>query len=275
MSTAPIEPKDATPALISRRKALCAAGAALTLPLLGCSGSSGSDSTSSATDSGDSDSDSSGSDTSGDSSTTTESGSCVIIPEETAGPYPLLAILTNSSIVRQDITENKEGVPLTLVLKLQDVDNQCVAISGAAVYVWHCDKDGEYSGYNSEQNGGDHSGETWLRGVQVSDSEGQVIFYTIYPGWYTGRITHIHFQIYLNDNLTVTATATSQLGFDQDITEAVYDSELYAEHGQNTSVTSFSEDNVFSDGTDYQIATVEGDVEDGYTATLVVGIASS
>jgi len=249
---------------ISRRQALCAAGAALAVPLLGYgrNGDAGQAANAATAASADARGGSRG------------IGSCTLIPEETEGPYPLLAILSNSSIVRQDITENKEGVPLTLVLKLQDVDNQCTPISGAAVYVWHCDKDGAYSGYNSEQNGGDHSGETWLRGVQVSDAEGQVIFYTIYPGWYTGRITHIHFQIYLNDNLSVNATATSQLGFPQRITKTVYASDLYAEHGQNTSVTSFSEDNVFSDGVRYQMAAMEGNVSDGYTATLEVGIAA-
>jgi len=247
---------------MSRRQALYAAGAALTVPLLGYGRGSGMGQPG-------------GGAPPGGGGGQEETGSCVIIPQETEGPYPLLAILTNSSIVRQDITENKTGVPLTLVLKLQDVSNQCAAISGAAVYVWHCDKDGAYSGYNSAQNGGDHSGETFLRGVQVSDSAGEVIFYTIYPGWYTGRITHIHFQIYLNDNLNVTATATSQLGFPQDITQTVYASSLYSAHGQNTSVSSFSEDNVFSDGTTYQIASVEGSVNDGYTATLVVGVAGS
>jgi hypothetical protein len=82
-------------------------------------------------------------------------------------------------------------------------------------------------------------------------------------------------SIHLNDNLNVTATATSQLAFPQAITQAVYASSLYAARGQNTSVTSFSQDNVFSDGTTYQMATVTGDVNSGYVASLVVGIAAS
>jgi protocatechuate 3,4-dioxygenase beta subunit len=104
------------------------------------------------------------------------------------------------------------------------------------------------------------------------DSNGEVTFTTIYPGWYSGRITHIHFQVYLNDNLNVTATATSQLAFPQAITQAVYNSTLYAARGQNTSVTNFSSDNVFSDGVTYQLATVTGSVASGYVATLTVGI---
>jgi hypothetical protein len=84
----------------------------------------------------------------------------------------------------------------------------------------------------------------------------------------------VHFQAYLADNLTVAATATSQIAFPQDVTTTVYASSLYAARGQNTSVTSFSADNVFADGTTYQMATVTGDVASGYTATLIVGIAS-
>lgn len=196
---------------------------------------------------------------------------CVLIAEETAGPYPLLAILSNTAIVRQDITEDRSGVPLTLVLKFVDVNNYCAPISGAAIYVWHCDKDGSYSGYSSSQNG-DYSGASFLRGVQQTDSDGQAVFFSIYPGWYSGRITHIHFQVYLNNNLSVTATATSQLGFPQDVTQAVYGSELYAARGQNTSVSTFDDDNVFGDGVSTQLASVTGSVAEGYVASLVVGI---
>jgi protocatechuate 3,4-dioxygenase beta subunit len=201
----------------------------------------------------------------------TAAGSCTLIPTETEGPYPLLAILGNSAMVRRDITEGKTGVPLTLVLNLRNAGSTCAPISNAAVYVWHCDKDGGYSGYSSNANG-NHQGETFLRGIQVSDSAGRVTFTTIFPGWYAGRITHIHFQVYLNDNLRVTATATSQLGFPQSVTEAVYASSLYSTRGQNSSVRSFAADNVFGDGTEYQIASVTGDVNSGFVATLDVGI---
>jgi protocatechuate 3,4-dioxygenase beta subunit len=197
-----------------------------------------------------------------------------LIPNETEGPYPLLSVLSNAAIVRRDITEGKAGIPLTLTLKLVSVGNSCGPITGAAVYIWHCDKDGQYSGYASGANGS-HAGETFLRGIQVTDSVGQVTFTTIYPGWYAGRITHIHVQVYLHDNLKVTATATTQLAFPQDVTTAVYNSPLYAARGQNTSVTSFAQDNVFSDGTAYQMVTIAGDTASGYAASLTVGIAAS
>ncbi len=200
---------------------------------------------------------------------TAASTSCHLIPSETDGPYPLYAVLSNSAMIRSSIAETKTGVPLTIELTLVQANGACAVIPNAYVYIWHCDKEGEYSGYSSSQNGS-HAGETYCRGIQKSDSSGKVTFTTIFPGWYTGRITHVHLQVYLT-SLTSTVTATSQFGFPQTITQTVYASSLYT-HGQNTSVTSFANDGVFSDGTTYQIATVTGSVSAGYSASLVVGI---
>lgn len=198
---------------------------------------------------------------------------CVLVPTETAGPYPLPEALGLVALVRSDIREGRAGVPLTLVINLVNVNSGCDPIVGAAVYVWHCDKDGSYSGYNTGTNG-NHVGETFLRGTQLTDAGGQVVFTTIYPGWYQGRITHIHFQVFLNNNRAVPATATSQIAFPQGITTAVYNSPLYAARGQNSSVAGFAADNVFADGTEFQLATVTGDVTNGYTAALTVGVAA-
>ncbi len=198
---------------------------------------------------------------------------CSLIPSETEGPYPLSTVLSNSGIVRSDITEDRTGVPLTLVLKLVNINNACAPISNAAVYAWHCDKDGVYSGYANQSGGVNAVGKIFLRGVQVTGSNGQAVFSTIYPGWYNGRITHIHFQAYLNNALGGRATVTSQVAFPLDVTTAVYGSSLYAARGQNTSVTSFGADNVFSDGVSFQLANVAGSTSTGYVATLIVGIA--
>ncbi|WP_085317233.1 cadherin-like beta sandwich domain-containing protein [Derxia lacustris] len=203
---------------------------------------------------------------------TTTASSCALIPTETQGPYPLLAILSNSAIVRSDITESKTGVPLTLRITLENVNNNCAPLSNVAVYIWHCDKDGVYSGY-AQTSGSNTVGQTFLRGVQTTDSNGQVEFTTIYPGWYAGRITHIHMQAYLAGNLGGTAVVTTQFAFPLDITAAVYASTLYASHGQNTSVTSFAADNVFSDGTTREMLTLSGDVTSGFVATITAGIA--
>lgn len=195
---------------------------------------------------------------------------CVLIPSETQGPFPLLSVLSQSGIVRNNITEGKTGVPLTVVLNLQNVGDSCGPIANAAVYIWHTDKDGSYSGYSGGGNG-NHTGETFCRGVQISDANGRATFTTIYPGWYAGRITHIHFQVYLNGTSNL-VTATSQIALPLDVNQTVYNSPLYAGKGQNTSVTSFAQDGIFRDGTAYQLATVTGSVASGYTATLNVGI---
>jgi protocatechuate 3,4-dioxygenase beta subunit len=238
--------------LVSRRRALGLFGAAATL--VGCSGGSSSSATSAATSS---------------NGGTSGSASCVLTPQETAGPYPLFSdIASASTYMREDITEGRTGVPLQLLLTFINVSDSCAPITDALIYTWHCDKDGVYSGYS--QPGGNTLGETFCRGVQMTDSIGLVRFTTIYPGWYSGRITHVHFRAYLGNSLQ----ATSQLAFPQDITQAVYASSSYAARGQNTSVTSFSADNVFSDGEQYQLCTLTQNASTrGYDAALTVGIA--
>jgi protocatechuate 3,4-dioxygenase beta subunit len=238
--------------LVSRRRALGLFGAAATL--VGCSGGSSSSATSAATSS---------------NGGTSGSASCVLTPQETAGPYSLFSdIASASTYMREDITEGRTGVPLQLLLTFINVSDSCAPITDALIYTWHCDKDGVYSGYS--QPGGNTLGETFCRGVQMTDSIGLVRFTTIYPGWYSGRITHVHFRAYLGNSLQ----ATSQLAFPQDITQAVYASSSYAARGQNTSVTSFSADNVFSDGEQYQLCTLTQNASTrGYDAALTVGIA--
>lgn len=258
---------------IKRRKTLGTLGAFSVLgatSLIGCgggnSGSSNSSTSSAATSSTASSTSSTATSTSSASSTASTSGSCTVIPTETIGPYPLSTLLNSSSVLREAINEDKTGVPLTVKLKLVNANGQCTPVSGY-VYIWHCDKDGNYSGYSTETS------KTYCRGVQYTDTNGVATFTTIYPGWYAGRITHIHFQVFLTAySSSAKSTAISQMAFPLDITKAVYNSSLYTK-GQNTSVTSFAADNVFSDGTTYQMATMSGNVTDGYTAELEVGLA--
>ncbi len=194
--------------------------------------------------------------------------SCVLIPSETQGPYPLLSALGNEVLYRRDITEGRPGLPLSYRFKLVNVNAGCAPIPDAAVYVWQCDRDGVYSGYS--QPGANTVGQTFCRGIQFTDCNGKVKFDAMFPGWYAGRITHLHFQIYLS--ITGMATRTSQMAFPQAVTQAIYATALYP-RGQNTSVTSFAQDNVFSDGVEYQMATMTGDTSNGYIAYLTIGIA--
>jgi protocatechuate 3,4-dioxygenase beta subunit len=220
----------------SRRMVLGSVGALSGLTLLGCS--SGSGSTGAATTTTQT---TTGTTTTTTAGTATTPGSCVLIPQETVGPYPLFNdIASAATYQREDITERKTGVPLRLTLNIVNVNNQCAPILTAMVYVWHCDKDGYYSGYN--QAGADLRGQTFLRGVQTTDTSGRVTFNTIYPGWYPGRATHIHFRVYLALDLQ----ATSQLAFPNSVTSAVYSSPLYVAKGQNP--TTPTSDGIFSDG---------------------------
>jgi protocatechuate 3,4-dioxygenase beta subunit len=198
------------------------------------------------------------------------SGTCILIPQETAGPYPF-DLSNNSNMFRQDITEGKPGSPMTLTLTVVNINDQCNPIPNARVDIWHCDVDGYYSeyqvsGYLGTQN---NVGQTFFRGIQITDQAGQVQFTTIYPGWYNGRAVHIHFQVFLNSVLS----ATSQLCFPDSMNTLVNNTSLYSAHGQNP--TTNSNDNVFSDAnnTQYETATVASNGSGGYDASLMIGIS--
>jgi len=204
------------------------------------------------------------------SGTTTSTGTtgCVATPSETAGPYPY-DLSSNSAIFRTDITEGKTGIPLSLTLTIVNSNNSCAAISGARVDIWHCDKDGYYSEYSEPGYLGtqDNTGKTFLRGIQLTDANGQVKFTTIYPGWYTGRVTHIHVEVFINSVLK----ATTQVAFPDSLNTAIYNTSLYSTHGQN-SITN-TNDQVFSDSYSSELVTITGDTTNGYAATFQVGVA--
>jgi protocatechuate 3,4-dioxygenase beta subunit len=123
-----------------------------------------------------------------------KSKACVLTPQDVEGPYYF-----DPKLLRSDITEGKEGVPLKLLLQVIDTRG-CTPIPRARVDVWHSDSLGLYSGY--EGQGDDQAtsttGQTFLRGTQMTDNLGQVIFTTIYPGWYPGRTPHIHLKVFLD-----------------------------------------------------------------------------
>ncbi|HWU94931.1 MAG TPA: intradiol ring-cleavage dioxygenase, partial [Sphingomonas sp.] len=223
---------------------------------------------------------------------TATSGSCVVDPTETNGPYPADGtntssgvtsnVLTASGVVRSDIrssflgssTATAAGVQVTLTLTLVDVNAACAPLAGYAIYIWHCDRDGKYSLY-------DLPAESYLRGVGVTDSNGQVTFTTIFPGCYSGRWPHIHFEVFsslANATGGRYATLISQLAMPSAACSTVYN----GASGYSTSVRNFasitlSSDNVFGDNSSAQIAqqtpTMSGSVADGYSATAVIGIA--
>lgn len=107
-----------------------------------------------------------------------------------------------------------------------------------------------------------------LRGIQRTDRDGLVTFDTVYPGWYEGRATHIHYQVFLDEGLV----ATSQIAFPDDVTAEVYRSDLYRARGENDSVPTTADDAIFADGVTGEELTLGGTVTDGYRGVLSVGI---
>jgi protocatechuate 3,4-dioxygenase beta subunit len=266
--------------LLGRRRLLALAGAGAGAALLAACGSGGSSGGASTTTGTASSTGSTGSGSAGTSDTS--DATCAPIPEETAGPYPGDGsngpdVLTESGIVRSDIRSSfgsasgvADGVPLTVELTVTDTASNCAPLAGAAVYVWHCDREGRYSMYS--QGAED---ENYLRGVQETDGDGRVTFASIYPACYSGRWPHIHFEVYASvDDATGGGDpiATSQLAFPEDVCEVVYATEGYEQSVSNLAQVSLDSDMVFSDGASQQLADVTGSVDSGYTATLTVPV---
>jgi protocatechuate 3,4-dioxygenase beta subunit len=177
-----------------------------------------------------------------------QTSTCTLIPSETAGPFPL-DLSENTAFFRKDIRETQQGVRLNLKLRIVGAGN-CLPMRNVRVNIWHCDKDGVYSGYNVANNRGD-ANSTYLRGYQFTDANGEVEFITIFPGWYTGRICHIHFQVYVSS----TYSAVSQLTFDIAAKNALYTANRTI-YTKGTDPLSYSQDNIFSDGYALQLATL-------------------
>jgi len=276
-----------------RRRALRwlgAGGAAGSLVLLGCGGGGGEDATATTTTTTtDTSTGTTTGTTTGTGTTTTTPSSCSTIPEETAGPYPgdgsnsangtVANVLSLSGIVRSDIRSSigtasgtAAGVKLTVKLQVVNTGSSCAALSGRAIYLWHCDQQGRYSLYSSgvtDQN--------YLRGVQETDASGNVVFTTVFPGCYDGRMPHMHFEVYpslASATNYVKKTKTSQIAFPVNVCNEVYATSGYSASVANLARISFSSDNVFSDGVTLQLATLTGSVSEGYVATLVVGVAA-
>ena len=155
---------------------------------------------------------------------------CRVATATIEGPYYI-----DKEIVRSDIREDQPGLPLELELRLVNANGGCAPIAGAVVSIWHCNADGEYSGYLSndpskmpEVPAAGESGhvkqqgtERFLRGAQTTDADGKVTFRTIFPGWYTPRAVHIHARAFLNES----AMITTQLYFPQAVINTVHSTE--------------------------------------------------
>ncbi len=211
---------------------------------------------------------------------------CAVIPSETGGPFPGdgtngANALTQSGIVRSDMRSNfgvygaaiATGINLTVKLQLVNVDNNCALLPGYGLYLWHCDATGNYSLYGTAANN------NFLRGVQAAAASGNVTFTTTFPGAYSGRWPHMHFEIFRSLSAASTgqnAIKTSQLALPDATCREVYtaNTAIYPSSLSNLNATPLTRDNVFSNGTTLQTATITGSAAQGYVATLTIGIAA-
>ncbi|MFV0307304.1 MAG: 3,4-dioxygenase subunit beta [Desertimonas sp.] len=221
--------------------------------------------------------------TGGSTATTVDPSTLPEIPDETAGPYPGDGsngpdVLEQTGVVRQDITTSfgdasgvAEGVPMTLELTILDVAGGGAGMAGAAVYAWHCTRDGLYSMYSEGAED-----ENVLRGVQIADDAGKVTFASIFPGCYSGRWPHVHFEVYPDEAAITDSTnaiATSQVALPQAACDVVYAEEGYESSIPNLAQLTLDTDNVFGDdGGVYQLGATTGDVAEGYRVQLTVPV---
>lgn len=252
------------PALTVNRRDAILLGAA-SLFIVSC-GSGGGDNTSTST---------SGTSTTTDTTTTTSNGSCVISPEVTEGPY-----FVDEKLNRSDITADSDGssvqsgVPLELQIHVYSVNGTaCTALSGYQIDIWHASAGGLYSDISGSQgqSNSSTSGHNYLRGYQVTDSDGLVTFKTIYPGFYNGRTIHIHIKARLYDSSNnQTYEATTQMFFDDTINDQVLANLPYSSRGSRD--TRNSEDTIYNNQTELLVA-LEADADNsGYVGTFNLGL---
>ena len=195
--------------------------------------------------------------------------SCVVRPEQTGGPYFVDERL-NRSDIRSDPTDGRvrPGTPLTLTLLVSRLGaGDCQPLPGAQVDIWHCDALGVYS--DVQDPGFNTIGQKFLRGYQNTDARGEARFVTVYPGWYPGRTVHIHFKIRTAPVAQRSFEFTSQLYFDDVLTDRVHAAPPYAAKGQRSARN--QDDWIFRRGGG-QLMLAPTIVTDGYAAVFAIGL---
>ncbi|CAF1062209.1 unnamed protein product [Adineta ricciae] len=201
---------------------------------------------------------------------------CVLTPEVTEGPY-----YWNTTLMRQNISEDRNGIPLRIQILVNDV-NTCTPIADAAVTMWHCDAGGIYSHYiqasqNVQNPQKDNS--TFLRGILLTDANGLVTFDTIYPGWYIGRSIHIHVKVhlggtYLNETSYYSGAKyvhTGQLFFNDSFSDLVNEQTPYTNHTGSRMLN--SQDDIYASTNGYTLLNVQYmNSDDGFSSGLFTSI---
>jgi protocatechuate 3,4-dioxygenase beta subunit len=197
--------------------------------------------------------------------------SCIARPQQTEGPFFVEEGL-NRSDIRSDPKSGQlmPGVPLRLAFRVSSLTGTtCAPLAGAQVDVWHCDAAGRYSDVRGFGSGPSTAGQQFLRGYQLTDATGAAQFVTIYPGYYAGRAVHVHFKVRTEGAAGRKYGFTSQLYFDEALTERVFAVEPYA--GRGGRWLRNADDGIFRDGGRQLLLAPERDAQ-GYTATFAVGL---
>jgi protocatechuate 3,4-dioxygenase beta subunit len=227
--------------ILNRREALKMFGSVGAVLLIGCSGDSAS------------------------SNNGNPGTSCVVTPQLTEGPY-----FVDERLNRANITAGQPGLPLSLAINVFNASTQaCSPISGVQIDLWHASGNGIYS----DIPGLGADGQTFLRGYQLTNANGVASFQTMYPGWYTGRATHIHLKARLfNASGAQTLDATTQLFFDDNITDTVYSMNA-PYNSRRARDTRNASDGIYGGRTSL-LVNLNGSPTGGYTGAISVGIAA-
>jgi protocatechuate 3,4-dioxygenase beta subunit len=206
------------------------------------------------------------------SNTNSSTGSCAATNSETEGPFPTKS---PSTLVMADIRSDRTGAALTMTISIQNKNNSCAPLQGALVDVWHCDKDGYYSEYGgSGMQSANFTGAHFLRGRQITNVDGNVGFTTIFPGWYSGRSTHVHVHIYDASGKSLLVT---QIAFPEGNNSAVALVNAAASKGYTKGMSGYTpnaSDNVFLDGVSNELATVTGSIDAGFALTHTIVVSA-
>jgi protocatechuate 3,4-dioxygenase beta subunit len=196
---------------------------------------------------------------------------CVVRPIQTEGPY-----FVDTKLERSDIRSNpgggsvKSGAPLKLRFRVSQLDGAaCAPLAGALVDVWQCDALGVYSGVKDINGFFDTTGQQFLRGYQVTGSDGTVEFETLYPGFYSGRTVHIHFKIRTSPTGARGSEFTSQLYFEDSLSDEVFKSAPYSSNTQRR--VRNGGDGIFRRGGAQLMLPVAAS-GDGYSGTFDIGL---
>jgi protocatechuate 3,4-dioxygenase beta subunit len=202
------------------------------------------------------------------SSPGTGTNNCAVAPTETEGPFPTKS---PASFVRSDITDGKTGYKMTAKITIGNTNNGCAGLANAIVDIWHCDATGNYSEYGgSGMQSTNYQSVHFLRGRQVTDATGLVSFTSIFPGWYSGRATHIHVHIYTASGTSLKVT---QIAFPEGNGSAKSLVNGYSKGMAGYTVN--SRDNVFgNDSGASQLATVTGNLTDGFALFIKLNVAA-